>query len=70
MIHAELLATVEGVASGDMEGHGRWSFTTDVGMTEALARMLNARLVEISHAHRNQTMQHIVQTVRCKRSKA
>lgn len=33
VIHAELLTFVEGVASGDVEGHGRWSFTTDGRLT-------------------------------------
>lgn len=87
VIHIEPLAAIEGVASGDVEGVGRWSFTTDGAVTivryewqvrttpvwmnllamfgspfvkwnhdavmqqggEALARMLNARLVEIAH---------------------
>jgi len=81
------LAAIEGVASGDVEGKGRWSFSTDGNVTvvryewqvrttpvwmnllalfarpfikwnhngvmqqggEALARRLNARLLEISH---------------------
>ena len=85
--HFEPLATIEGIASGDVEGLGRWSFTTDGVATivryewqirttplwmnllavfarplfkwnhdgvmqqggEALARMLNARLVKIAH---------------------
>src|SRR3989338_8227962 len=85
--HIEPLAAIEGIASGDVEGLGRWSFTTDGAVTivryewqirttpvwmnllalfarpfikwnhdavmqqggEALARMLNARLVEIAH---------------------
>lgn len=93
VIHAELLTTVEGIVSGDVEGHGRWSFTTEGGMTvvrfewqvrttpawmnllglfarpvfkwnhdcvmrsggEALARMLNARLVDIAHDQRSST---------------
>jgi hypothetical protein len=29
VIHAEPLTAVAGVASGDVEGQGRWSFTTD-----------------------------------------
>lgn len=86
--HIEPLAAIEGIASGDVEGLGRWSFTTDGAVTivryewqirttpiwmnllalfarpfikwnhdavmqqggEALARMLNARLVEIAHS--------------------
>ncbi len=85
--HIEPLAAIEGIASGDVEGLGRWSFTTDGTVTivryewqvhttpvwmnllalfarpfikwnhnsvmqqggVALARMLNARLVEIAH---------------------
>ena len=85
--HIEPLAAIEGIASGDVEGLGRWSFTTDGAVTivryewqirttpvwmnllalfarpfikwnhdavmqqggEALARMLNARLVGIAH---------------------
>ncbi len=85
--HIEPLAFIEGIASGDVEGLGRWSFTTDGAVTivryewqirttpiwmnllavfarpfikwnhdgvmqqggEALARMLNARLVEVAH---------------------
>jgi hypothetical protein len=81
------LASIEGIASGDVEGKGRWSFTTEGAVTvvhyewqvrttpawmnllalfarpfiewnhnavmqqggEALAHMLNARLVEIAH---------------------
>lgn len=31
--HAELLRTVEGAISGDVEGHGRWSFASDGGAT-------------------------------------
>lgn len=87
VIHIEPLAAIEGVASGDVEGKGRWSFSTDGAVTivryewqirttpvwmnllalfarpfikwnhnavmqqggEALARMLNARLIEIAH---------------------
>jgi hypothetical protein len=87
VIHIVPLATIEGVASGDVEGKGRWSFTADgaitvvryewqVGTTpvwmnllalfarpfikwnhnavmqqggEALAHLLNARLVEVAH---------------------
>ena len=87
IIHSEPLAAIEGVASGDVEGNGRWSFTADGAVTaalcewqvrttpvwmnllalfarpffkwnhnavmqqggEELARMLNARLVEIAH---------------------
>ena len=83
----EPLATIEGIASGEVEGLGRWSFTTDGAVTtvhyewqvsttpvwmellapfarpffkwnhgtvmqqggEALARLLNARLVNIAH---------------------
>lgn len=86
--HLEPLATIEGIASGDVEGKGRWSFTADGAVTvvryewqvrttpawmnvlalfarpfikwnhnivmqqggEALAHMLNARLVEIAHS--------------------
>jgi Polyketide cyclase / dehydrase and lipid transport len=85
--HIEPKAVIEGIASGDVEGKGRWSFTADGAVTivrhewqvrttpawmnlmalfarpffkwnhnaimqqggEALARMLNARLVEIAH---------------------
>ncbi|HEX7971410.1 MAG TPA: SRPBCC family protein [Thiobacillus sp.] len=85
--HAEWLTVVEGIASGDVEGRGRWHFTTDGTVTsvcldwqvhstsawmnllarcarplfkwnhdgimrhggEALARMLNARLIEVAH---------------------
>ena len=88
VIHIEPLAAIEGIASGDVEGVGRWSFTADGAVTivryewqirttpvwmnllalfarpfvkwnhdavmqqggEALARMLNARLVEIAHS--------------------
>jgi len=88
VVHIEPLATIEGIASGDVAGLGRWSFTTDGAVTivrydwqvhttplwmnllalfarpffkwnhdavmqqggEALARMLNARLVEIAHS--------------------
>jgi len=88
VIHFEPLAVIEGIASGDLEGQGRWSFTTDGAVTvvryewqvrtmlpwmnllalfarpffkwnhnavmhqggEALARRLNARLVEIAHS--------------------
>lgn len=87
VIRIEPLATIEGLASGDVEGKGRWSFTANDAITvvryewqvrttpawmnllglfarpfiqwnhntvmrqggEALARMLNARLVEITH---------------------
>lgn len=87
VIHLVPLASIEGIASGDVEGKGRWSFTTADAVTvvryewqvrttpvwmnllalfarpciewnhnavmqqggEALARMLNARLVEIAH---------------------
>lgn len=35
VIHAEPLTTVAGVASGDVEGEGRWSFTTDGRVTTA-----------------------------------
>ena len=87
VVHAEPLAAVEGIASGDVEGRGRWSFATDGCVTsarfewqirttpvwmnllapfarplikwnhdgimrrggEALARMLDARLVRIAH---------------------
>lgn len=35
VIHAEPLATVAGVASGDVEGQGRWSFATDGCVTTA-----------------------------------
>lgn len=86
--HIDPLVTIEGIASGDVEGLGRWSFTTDGAVTmvryewqirttsawmnllalfarpffkwnhdavmqqggEALARMLNARLVNIAHS--------------------
>ena len=85
--HTEPLTAIEGIASGDVVGHGRWSFTSDGTVTTvryewqvhttpvwmnllalfarpfvkwnhdavmqqggvALARMLNARLVEIAH---------------------
>lgn len=33
VIHAEPLSAVEGVASGDVEGQGRWSFTTEGAVT-------------------------------------
>lgn len=33
VVGAELLTFVEGVASGDVEGRGRWSFTTDGRLT-------------------------------------
>lgn len=87
VIHIEPLATIEGIASGDVEGQGRWSFSTEGTVTtirfewqvhttptwmnllalfarplfkwnhdtviqqggEALARALNARLVDIAH---------------------
>ena len=87
VIHIEPLAAIEGIASGDVEGKGRWSFTAEGAVTvvryewqvrttpvwmnllalfvrpfikwnhntvmqqggEALARMLNARLVEVAH---------------------
>jgi len=86
--HIDPLVTIEGIASGDVEGLGRWSFTTDGTVTivryewqirttsawmnllalfarpffkwnhhavmqqggEGLARMLNARLVNIAHS--------------------
>jgi hypothetical protein len=35
VVHAELLKVVEGVASGDVEGRGSWSFTTDGTVTRA-----------------------------------
>lgn len=35
VVHAEQLTTVEGVASGDVEGRGRWTFTTDGRVTSA-----------------------------------
>jgi hypothetical protein len=88
VIYIEPLVTIEGIASGDVEGMGRWSFTTDDRVTvvrfewqvrttpywmsllavfarplfkwnhdavmqrggEALARMLNTRLVSITHS--------------------
>jgi hypothetical protein len=88
VIYIEPLVTIEGIASGDVEGMGRWSFTTDDTVTvvrfewqvrttpywmsllaifarplfkwnhdavmqrggEALARMLNTRLVSITHS--------------------
>ena len=31
VVHAEPLTTVAGIASGDVEGQGRWSFTTHFG---------------------------------------
>jgi hypothetical protein len=31
--HIEPLATVEGIASGEVEGHGRWSFSSDGTVT-------------------------------------
>lgn len=31
--HLEPLITIEGIASGDVEGKGRWSFTTDGAVT-------------------------------------
>jgi hypothetical protein len=81
------LAAIEGIASGDVEGKGRWSFTVNGAVTivhyewhvrtttvwmntlalfarplinwnhnsvmqrggEALARRLNARLIEVAH---------------------
>lgn len=87
LIHIMPLAAIEGIASGDVEGKGRWSFTADGAVTvvryewqvrttpvwmnlltlfarpfikwnhnavmqqggEALAHMLNARMVEIAH---------------------
>jgi hypothetical protein len=87
VIHLVPLAVIEGIASGDVEGKGRWSFTVDGAVTvvryewhirtipvwmnllalfarpliewnhnavmqqggEALARRLNARLIEIAH---------------------
>ncbi len=87
VMHVEPLAAIEGIASGDVEGRGRWSFsaegtvsivrfewrvyTTPAWMNflalfarplikwnhdsvmrqggKALARMLNARLVDIAH---------------------
>ena len=87
VIHTEPLTTIEGIASGDVVGLGRWSFASDGAVTTvryewqvhttpvwmnllalfarpfvkwnhdavmqqggvALARMLNARLVEITH---------------------
>jgi hypothetical protein len=87
VIHIEPLAAIEGIASGDVEGQGRWSFSTEGAVTivrfewqvhttpvwmnllalfarpfikwnhdtvmqqggEALARRLNARLVDIAH---------------------
>lgn len=33
VVHAERLAVVEGIASGDVEGRGRWTFTTDGRVT-------------------------------------
>jgi hypothetical protein len=35
VVHAEPLTTVAGIASGDVEGQGRWSFTTDGCVTSA-----------------------------------
>jgi hypothetical protein len=35
VVHAEPLTTVAGIASGDVEGQGRWSFTTDGCVTRA-----------------------------------
>lgn len=35
VVHAELLSVVEGVASGDVEGRGSWSFSTDGTVTRA-----------------------------------
>jgi hypothetical protein len=87
VIHLDPLVAIEGIASGDVEGKGRWSFTVDGAVTvvryewhvrttpvwmnllalfarpfiewnhnavmqqggEALARKLNARLLEIAH---------------------
>jgi len=87
VVHIEPLAAIEGIASGDVEGRGRWSFSVEGAVTivrydwqvrttpvwmnllalfarpfiewnhnavmqqggEALAHMLNARLVEIAH---------------------
>ncbi len=87
LLHIEPLVAIEGRASGDVEGKGRWSFTADGAVTvvryewqvrttsvwmnvlalfarpfvrwnhnfvmrqggEALAHMLNARLVKIAH---------------------
>ena len=85
--HIDPLTAIDGIASGDVEGKGRWSFTADGAVTvvryewwvrttpvwmnllalvarpfirwnhnavmqqggEALAHMLNARLVQIAH---------------------
>ncbi|MDP1646456.1 MAG: hypothetical protein Q8L71_13355 [Thiobacillus sp.] len=33
VVHAERLAVVEGIASGDVEGQGRWTFTADGRVT-------------------------------------
>ncbi len=33
VIHIAPLAAIEGIASGDVEGKGRWSFTADGGVT-------------------------------------
>lgn len=33
VVHFEPLALIEGVASGDVEGHGRWSFATEGTVT-------------------------------------
>jgi hypothetical protein len=33
VVHAEQLTVVEGIASGDVEGQGRWAFTTDGRVT-------------------------------------
>ncbi len=87
IVHSEPLADIEGIASGDVEGKGNWSFSADGAVTvarcewqvrttpvwmnllalfarpffkwnhnavmqqggESLARMLNARLVEVTH---------------------
>ncbi len=88
VIHFEPLAIIEGIASGDVDGQGRWSFATDGTITivryewrirttrtwmnlvavfarpifewnhnaimqqggVALARKLNARLIEVAHS--------------------
>ena len=33
VIHIEPLVTIKGIASGDVKGMGRWSFTTDSAVT-------------------------------------
>lgn len=33
VVHDEPLATIEGIASGDVEGKGRWSFSADGNVT-------------------------------------